>query len=124
MGSGEDSLRLERFAPKAVERTVPDTAFEVDPTGVVSAQEWFAFSGNARLNGLTGLNASIDESDLGAVEQGQEVTFQVDAYPTDTFTGVVKQIRLSPVVASNVVTYAAIISAPNTRYVMRKNTSR
>lgn len=38
-----------------------DTAFEVDPTGVVSAQEWFAFSGNARLNGLTGLNASIDE---------------------------------------------------------------
>jgi HlyD family secretion protein len=64
---------------------------------------------------LTGmqLNASIDESDLGAVEQGQEVTFQVDAYPTDTFTGVVKQIRLSPVVASNVVTYAAIISAPN-----------
>ena len=28
---------------------------------MVSAQEWFAFSGNARLNGLTGLNASIDE---------------------------------------------------------------
>ncbi|MFI7493628.1 cytochrome P450 [Kocuria sp. M4R2S49] len=26
----KDSLRLERFAPKAVERTVPDTAFEVE----------------------------------------------------------------------------------------------
>jgi len=38
-----------------------DSAFEVDPTGVVSAQEWFTYAGNARLNGLTGLNASIDE---------------------------------------------------------------
>jgi HlyD family secretion protein len=59
------------------------------------------------------LNASIDESDLGAIRQGQPVTFTVDAYPGESFTGVVKQVRLNPVVASNVVTYAAIISAPN-----------
>ena len=38
-----------------------DTAFEVDPTGVVSATEWFTYAGNARLNGVTGLNASINE---------------------------------------------------------------
>jgi hypothetical protein len=38
-----------------------DTAFEVDPTGVVSAQEWFTYAGNARLNGLEGLNTSITE---------------------------------------------------------------
>ena len=59
------------------------------------------------------LNASIDESDLGRVAEGQAVTFTVDAYPGDTFTGVVQQVRLNPVVQSNVVTYAAIISAPN-----------
>ena len=59
------------------------------------------------------LNASIDESDLGSVAEGQSVSFTVDAYPRETFTGVVKQVRLSPVVQSNVVTYAAIISAPN-----------
>jgi HlyD family secretion protein len=59
------------------------------------------------------LNASIDESDLGAIAPGQPVTFEVDAHPDDTFAGVVKQVRLNPVVTSNVVTYAAIITAPN-----------
>jgi HlyD family secretion protein len=59
------------------------------------------------------LNANIDESDLGAINSGQSVRFTVDAYPGDTFAGVVKQVRLNPVVTSNVVTYAAIVTAPN-----------
>jgi HlyD family secretion protein len=59
------------------------------------------------------LNASIDESDLGAIASGQPVRFTVDAYPGQTFRGTVEQVRLSPVVVANVVTYAAIISAPN-----------
>ena len=59
------------------------------------------------------LNASIDESDLGSIRTSQRVTFTVDAYPGETFRGVVKQVRLNPVVTSNVVTYAAIITAPN-----------
>lgn len=61
------------------------------------------------------LNASIDESDLGAIAPGQPVTFEVDAHPDLTFDGIVKQVRLNPVVTSNVVTYAAIITAPNPR---------
>ena len=59
------------------------------------------------------LNASIDEADLGRVAAGQTVSFTVDAYPQQPFIGRVEQVRLNPVVASNVVTYAAIISAPN-----------
>jgi HlyD family secretion protein len=59
------------------------------------------------------INASVDESDLGRIADGQPVTFTVDAYRDDTFTGRVEQIRLNPVVVSNVVTYAAIVSAPN-----------
>ena len=59
------------------------------------------------------VKASVDESDLGAVGEGQPVSFTVDAYPEDTFCGIVKQVRLNPVVDQNVVTYAAIISAPN-----------
>ena len=59
------------------------------------------------------LNASIDESDLGRIQQGQAVTFTVDAYPQDPFEGIVEQVRLNPVVTNNVVTYAAIVSAPN-----------
>jgi HlyD family secretion protein len=59
------------------------------------------------------LKASIDESDLGNIKDGQAVTFTVDAYPNDVFRGRVQQVRLNPVIASNVVTYAAIVSAPN-----------
>ena len=59
------------------------------------------------------LQASIDESDVGNVKEGQAVTFHVDAYPNDVFRGKVQQVRLNPVIESNVVTYAAIVSAPN-----------
>jgi HlyD family secretion protein len=59
------------------------------------------------------LNASIDESDLGQVRTDQPVTFRVDAYPSETFRGTVSQVRLNPTTVSNVVTYAAMIDAPN-----------
>lgn len=59
------------------------------------------------------VEANVDEADIGQVEEGQQVTFTVDAYPDDVFTGTVKQKRLSPTVTNNVVTYAVIIDAPN-----------
>jgi HlyD family secretion protein len=59
------------------------------------------------------VQANVDEADIGQVKQGQPVTFTVDAYPAETFTGDVRQIRLQPVVTSNVVTYTVIVNAPN-----------
>jgi HlyD family secretion protein len=59
------------------------------------------------------VQASIDEADIGNVAKGQHVQFTVDAYPTDTFAGTVKAIRLRPVTSANVVTYTTIIDAPN-----------
>jgi HlyD family secretion protein len=59
------------------------------------------------------VNANIDESDLGNVKEHQAVTFRVDAYPSETFHGTVSQVRLNPTTVQNVVTYAAIIDAPN-----------
>lgn len=59
------------------------------------------------------VQANVDEADIGQVKLGQSVTFTVDAYPSDTFTGDVSQIRLQPVVTSNVVTYTVIVDAPN-----------
>ncbi len=44
---------------------------------------------------------------------GQTAEFTVDAYPDQTFSGKVLQIRKSPEVVQNVVTYTTIISAPN-----------
>ena len=59
------------------------------------------------------LNASIDESDVGQIAPGQAVSFRVDAYPDDEFTGRVAQVRLQPVVSQNVVTYATVIEVAN-----------
>lgn len=59
------------------------------------------------------VEANVDEADIGQVKVDQEVTFTVDAFPDDKFTGKVTQIRLNPTVASNVVTYKVIIEAPN-----------
>ncbi len=59
------------------------------------------------------VQASVDEADIGNVKKEQRVIFSVDAFPTDTFAGTVKEIRLRSSVSSNVVTYITIIDAPN-----------
>ena len=58
------------------------------------------------------VNASIDESDIGGIAPKQPVTFRVDAYPNETFTGTVSQVRLQPVVEQNVVSYVTVIDVP------------
>ena len=55
----------------------------------------------------------VDEADVGRVKVGQTANFTVDAYPERAFAGRVLQIRKSPEVVQNVVTYTAIVSAPN-----------
>ncbi|MGZ3899853.1 MAG: efflux RND transporter periplasmic adaptor subunit [Bacteroidia bacterium] len=57
--------------------------------------------------------ANVDEADIGQVKAGQKVSFNVDAYPGDNFTGTVQQIRLQPVIVQNVVTYIVVIEVSN-----------
>ena len=67
--------------------------------------------------------ADVDEADIGGVEEGQRVSFTVDAYPNDVFDGRVTQIRLgssnsssssaSSTTSESVVTYEVVISAQN-----------
>ncbi|HAN20026.1 MAG TPA: efflux RND transporter periplasmic adaptor subunit [Bacteroidales bacterium] len=57
--------------------------------------------------------ASIDEADIGQVNEGNKVLFTVDAYPDDEFEGKVIQKRLEPTISQNVVTYNVLIDAPN-----------
>jgi len=57
--------------------------------------------------------ANVDEADIGNVRVGQRVTFTVDAYPIDVFHGTVSQVRLEPIITSNVVTYEVLVNAPN-----------
>lgn len=57
--------------------------------------------------------ADIDEADIGGVKEGQRVSFTVDAFPDDSFTGEVTQVRQQATTESNVVTYEVVISARN-----------
>ena len=59
------------------------------------------------------VQANVDEADIGQLKTAQPVDFTVDAYPNEIFKGSVRQMRLQPVVTSNVVTYTVIVNAPN-----------
>ncbi len=59
------------------------------------------------------IETSVSEADIGMIKDGQGVTFTVDAYPTQTFDGVVRQVRLSPTTTSNVVVYTVVIDVDN-----------
>ena len=57
--------------------------------------------------------ASTDESDVGMIRTGQVVNFKVDAYPKDTFSGRVSQVRMNATTVQNVVTYNTVIDFDN-----------
>lgn len=51
------------------------TPFEVDPTGVWSADEWFTYAAMSRLNGTEGLNSAVNEFAASGL---------LGAYPVET----------------------------------------
>src|SRR6266404_461766 len=57
--------------------------------------------------------AKTDESDVGNIKVGKPVTFKVDAFPKDTFRGVVSQVRMNATTVQNVVTYDTIVEFAN-----------
>jgi len=59
------------------------------------------------------VECSVDEADIGKVKEGQNVRFTVDAFPEERFAGIVKQVRYSPEVVQNVVTYTTVVEVKN-----------
>jgi HlyD family secretion protein len=57
--------------------------------------------------------AKTDESDVGNIKVGKPVRFKVDAFPKDTFRGVVSQVRMNATMVQSVVTYDTIIEFAN-----------
>lgn len=57
--------------------------------------------------------ASVDESDIGAIEEGQSVSFTVQAYPNDAFAGTVQKVRLQSTTTENVVNYTVVVGVSN-----------
>ena len=64
--------------------------------------------------------ANIDEADVGKVREGLDARFTVDAYPGEVFTGRIREVRQAPTTIQNVVTYAAVIDAPNPERKLRQ----
>jgi len=59
------------------------------------------------------VDTSVAEADVGRLRAGMAATFTVDAYPSETFQGTVRQIRNAPQTVQNVVTYDAVIDVDN-----------
>lgn len=63
--------------------------------------------------------ASIDEADVGQIRPGIKANFSVDAFPGETFSGNITQLRLNAQTQQNVVTYSAVIDVSNTALKLR-----
>jgi HlyD family secretion protein len=59
------------------------------------------------------LVVTVAEADIGRLEKEQLATFTVDAWPTRTYTAVVKRVSFGSVVTNNVVTYSAELAVAN-----------
>lgn len=65
------------------------------------------------------VECSVDEADIGKVKEGQKVKFTVDAFPDENFSGEVSQVRYSPEIVQNVVTYTTIVEVDNPEMKLR-----
>src|SRR6185436_564181 len=59
------------------------------------------------------IEAMVSEADVGGVEEGQRVTFTVDAFPGRQFRGEVSQVRFAPITNQNVVSYTSVVAVNN-----------
>lgn len=105
-----DLARCNLYAP--IDGIVMDRVAEVGKTVAASLNAPKLFSLAADLTQMQ-IEADVAEGDIGSVAIGQSVNFTVDAYPNRQFRGKVSQIRNSPVIVQNVVTYVTIIDVKN-----------
>jgi len=65
------------------------------------------------------LLVDIDEADVGLVKEGQPATFTVDAYPEETFTAKITQVRYGAETNDGVVTYETLLMVENPDLLLR-----
>lgn len=95
-----------------IDGVVINRAIDVGQTVAASLQAPNLFS-IAQDLGKMQVDVSTDESDVGQIKVGQDVTFKVDAFPQDMFHGRVVQIRMNPTTVQNVVTYDTVVAFDN-----------
>jgi HlyD family secretion protein len=75
-----------------------------------SAPELFLLAGDLQDMQIV---ASVDESDIGQIHDGQDVDFTVEAFPNRIFHGLVQQVRLGATTQDNVVNYPVVVRVKN-----------
>ena len=95
-----------------IDGTVVSRNVDVGQTVAASLQAPTLFSIAQDLTKMQ-VYAKTDESDVGGIRAGQEVTFKVDAFPKETFRGVVSQVRMNPTTVQNVTTYDTVVNFDN-----------
>jgi HlyD family secretion protein len=95
-----------------VDGVVVQRQIDLGQTVAASLQTPTLFTVAQDLRGIE-IWANVDEADVGRIKAGQRVTFTVNAYPTRTFEGAVKLVRLGAQTVSNVVTYTGVVTVAN-----------
>jgi HlyD family secretion protein len=95
-----------------IDGVVINRAVDVGVTVAASLQAPNLFS-IAQDLGKMQVDVSTDESDVGQIKVGQDVSFKVDAFPKDVFRGRVIQVRMNPTTVQNVVTYDTVVAFNN-----------
>ena len=95
-----------------IDGTVVSRSVDVGQTVAASLQAPTLFSIAEDLTKMQ-VYAKTDESDVGGIRPGEEVTFKVDAFPKETFRGHVSQVRMNPTTVQNVTTYDTIVDFDN-----------
>ena len=95
-----------------IDGVVINRAVDVGVTVAASLQAPNLFS-IAQDLGKMQVDVSTDESDVGQIKVGQDVSFKVDAFPKDVFRGRVVQVRMNPTTVQNVVTYDTVVAFNN-----------
>lgn len=106
-------LDLERtYIRSPVSGTVINRNVEIGQTVAASLQAPELFIIANDLHQMQ-VEASVDEADIGQIQDGMQCRFTVDAYPDRDFSGNIQQVRKAPIEQANVVTYKVIITARN-----------
>jgi HlyD family secretion protein len=107
----ETNLRYTRII-SPVDGTIVSRSVDVGQTVAASFQTPTLFTIAQDLKKMQ-IDTNIDEADIGKIQTGQEVEFNVDAYPDRIFHGKVEQVRIAPITVQNVVTYDVVIKVDN-----------
>lgn len=65
------------------------------------------------------IDTSVSEADVGALKEGQQARFVVDAYPDKEFEARMRQFRLAANVVQNVVTYNVVLDVDNNEELLK-----